>query len=122
MKGNNTRRQDLLKAKDWFKQLMEGARKGMPQFEAVSKETTFEVRIIGDGKGIYFEADVNFVPEIEDEDVVVEEIRRDEDVEAAFKERVKKALKATNGNLKQAADLLGISKRSLKQRLAFWNL
>ena len=111
---------------EWFKKLMEGAKKGLEEFTEVAKETTFEIRIINDGHGIGFEADVNIVPDYErdEEPLDIEELQEvDADkVEAEFKERVKKALTEANGNLQKAADLLGISKHHLKSQLAHWNL
>lgn len=130
MKGtnkNDQRREDLLKAKDWFMTLMEGCKKGIPEFTEVAKETTFEVRITNDGHGICFEADVNIVPDYEREDVdrkpiEAEDIPEGVDVDEQFKEAVKHALKAANGNLQKAADMLGMSKHGLKSQLAAWNL
>lgn len=109
---------------EWFKKLMEGAKKGLEEFTEVAKETTFEIRIINDGHGIGFEADVNIVPDYErdEEPIVVEESPRDAYMEEIFKEQVKKALIEANGNLQKAADLLGISKHHLKSQLAHWNL
>lgn len=109
---------------EWFKKLMEGAKKGLEEFTEVAKETTFEIRIINDGHGIGFEADVNIVPDYErdEEPIVVEEAPRDADMEEISKEKVKKALKEANGNIQKAADLLGISKHHLKSQLAHWNL
>ena len=91
---------------EWFHKLMEGAKKGLNEFTEVAKETTFEVRIMSDGKGIGFEADVNIVPDYERDEVYeVEELQEvDADkVEAEFKERVKKALTEANGNIQKAA-------------------
>ena len=108
---------------EWFMKLMEGAKKGLNEFTEVAKETTFEIRIINDGHGIGFEADVNIVPDYERDEVYkVEELPQDADVEEVFKERVKKALTEANGNLQKAADMLGISKHHLKSQLAHWNL
>lgn len=111
---------------EWFHKLMEGAKKGLNEFTEVAKETTFEVRIMSDGKGIGFEADLNIVPDYEhdEEPLDIEELQEvDADkVEEEFKERVKKALTEANGNLQKAADMLGISKHHLKSQLAHWNL
>ena len=109
---------------EWFKKLMEGAKKGLPEFTEVAKETTFEIRIINDGNGIGFEADVNIVPdyELDEEPIDAEDMPVDVDAEEAFKETVKKAMKEAKGNIQKAADILGISKQHLKSQLAHWNL
>lgn len=111
---------DSKQVTEWFKKLMEGAEKGLEEYTEVAKETTFEIRIGNDGNGVFFEADVNIMPDYERDDVY--DSPSDADIEEVFKEKVKEAMKAANGNLQKAADILGISKQHLKSQLAHWNL
>ena len=107
--------------KDVARRILETVKSIYPQLAEISKQTDFEITISGDKKGVYLEFTMDWDPtsDPEPEDVAIEEsINVAED----DKELIKKALQKADGHYKKAAELLGISTRTLKRKLALYNL
>ena len=107
--------------KEVAKRILETVKSIYPQLAEISKQTDFEITISGDKKGVYLEFTMDWDPtaDPEPEDVAIEEsINVAED----DKEQIKKALQKADGHYKKAAELLGISTRTLKRKLALYNL
>jgi len=107
--------------KEVAKRILETVKSIYPQLAEISKQTDFEITISGDKKGVYLEFTMDWDPtaDPEPEDVELEEsiyIAEDD------KEMIRKALQKADGNYKKAAELLGISTRTLKRKLALYNL
>lgn len=107
--------------KEVAKRILETVKSIYPQLAEISKQTDFEITISGDKKGVYLEFTMDWDPtaDPEPEDVEFEEsihIAEDD------KEMIRKALQKADGHYKKAAELLGISTRTLKRKLALYNL
>lgn len=115
---------DAKKVSELIKTLLEGAKKGLKDFEKVGKVTPFTVEISDDGNGVQFSASLN----MGSDEQIVEDIEIPEGVDAAEflkakeKELISDALREAKGSYRKAAESLGISVRSLKRKLAELNL
>lgn len=110
--------------------IMEAVKSIYPQLAEVSKKTDFEITITGDKKGVYLEFSVDWEPTedevkggdshevkpINEDEVRVEEVPEGVRMEDEERKRIINALQTTNGDHKRAAELLGLSERTLHRK------
>lgn len=106
------------------KNLLSAVKTIAPELASEGKKAPFQITIVNDKKGVNVKIEVDEPfdnPEVQD-------VHIPDGVDATSymlgieRERIKKALIDTGGNYKAAAELLGISIRSLKRKLAQLNL
>ena len=106
------------------KNLLDAVKNIAPELATEGKKAPFQITIENDKKGLSVEIKVDKPFE----NTEVKDVHIPEGVDATSyilgieREHIKKALTDTGGNYKAAAELLGISIRSLKRKLAQMNL
>ena len=94
-------------------------KKIVPELNEVTKGAEYTATIADDGEGFRLEVQILNLP-IEEEEITAEDIQVAEDEEALdniLKMQLKAALTKTNGNIKKAAALCGMSVKGFKRHM-----
>ena len=110
--------------------LISEVKKILPGLSAIAKESEFEITISNDCDGFcltcYTGAQLNPDSEAPTDPIEIETVEvSNEDIatiEDEFKECIRRALEASNGYRKEAAERLGISERTLYRKMKEYGL
>lgn len=124
---------DVLKQLSFTKELTDVLKVAFPGLAEIAQKTEYEITISNDRKGlrlscyvgapIDLESDQPAQPiEIETIEIPVGELEEGVSIEDQEKALIEKALHATGGYRKEAAERLGISERTLYRKMKEYNL
>lgn len=115
--------------KSLAKSLVTAVKKITPELAKAAGTTPFEIVISNQDQGIAIEISVEWdkdIAQVADDGVNVLQVPEFVDpqtyLEELTQERIKQALQATRGNKRRAAEMLGISMRTLQRKLKLLNL
>ena len=93
------------------------AKKIVPELAELTKGTEFTLTILDDGEGFGMMVEVENNPQVSS--ILVTDQPEEEclQIDQSFADMIRKALEKSNGNRRIAADILGISERTLHRKI-----
>ena len=103
--------------KETIKALLEFVKSIAPQLQEVTKNHEFELVITNDENGIGMSASMGWDPLKNERETEAEDIAEDVEIDVEEVERITKAFMKADGDKRKAAEMLGISERTLNRKL-----
>lgn len=103
--------------KETIKALLEFVKSIAPQLQEVTKNREFELVITNDENGIGMSASMGWDPLKNEWETEAEDIAEGVEIDVKEVERITKAFMKADGDKRKAAEMLGISERTLNRRL-----
>lgn len=103
--------------KETIKALLEFVKSIAPQLQEVTKNREFELVITNDENGIGMSASMGWDPLKNEWETEAEDIAEDVEIDVEEVERITKAFMKADGDKRKAAEMLGISERTLNRKL-----
>ncbi len=107
--------------KETVKELLKFTKSIAPQLAAIAKDREFELVITNDENGIGMSCSMGWDPTADPGVVDIEEADA-ANIDEEMKEKIIKALDKTNWDRRRAAELIGISERSLNRKIKQYGL
>ena len=103
--------------KETIKALLEFVKSIAPQLQEVTKNREFELVITNDENGIGMSCSMGWDPMKNEWEAEAEDIAEDVEIDVKEVERITKAFMKADGDKRKAAEMLGISERTLNRKL-----
>lgn len=103
--------------KETIQALLEFVKSIAPQLQEVTKNREFELVITNDENGIGMSASMGWDPLKNEWETEAEDIAEDVEIDVEEVERITKAFMKADGDKRKAAEMLGISERTLNRKL-----
>lgn len=103
--------------KETIKALLKFVKSIAPQLQEVTKNREFELVITNDENGIGMSASMGWDPLKNEWETEAEDIAEDVEIDVEEVERITKAFMKADGDKRKAAEMLGISERTLNRKL-----